>query len=130
MSPSRSPSRWPARTSTFSSRPPWKGKGCGALWSREVPVPPSSRPNASRDRRKKMKLTTAVKSISTAALILGLSGLLPAAENPVLFKNGQVITVRGETIPGGDILIQGTKIVMVGKGLSVPAGAEVIDLKG
>ena len=77
-----------------------------------------------------MKLTTAVKSISTAALILGLSGLLPAAENPVLFKNGQVITVSAETIPGGDILIQGTKIVMVGRGLSVPAGAEVIDLNG
>ena len=67
-----------------------------------------------------MKLITAVKAISTAALILGLSGLLPAAENPVLLKNGQVITVSGETIPGGDILVQGTKIVMVGRGSLCP----------
>jgi imidazolonepropionase-like amidohydrolase len=77
-----------------------------------------------------MQLTTAVKAISTAALILGLSALLPAAENPVLLKNGNIITVSGETIPGGDILVQGTKIIKVGKGLPTPAGAEVIDLNG
>ena len=77
-----------------------------------------------------MQPTTAVKAISTAALILGLSGWLPAAEKPILFKNGQIITVSGETIPGGDILIQGTKIVKVGKGLPALAGAEVIDLNG
>ncbi len=75
-----------------------------------------------------MKPTTAVKAISAAVLIMGLSGLLSAAEKPVLLKNGQIICVSGETIPGGDILIQGTKIVKVGKGLSGPPGAEVIDL--
>jgi imidazolonepropionase-like amidohydrolase len=77
-----------------------------------------------------MKPTTAVKAISAAALILGLSGLLSAAEKPILLKNGQIITVSGETIPDGDILIQGTKIVKVGNGLSAPPGAEVIDLNG
>jgi imidazolonepropionase-like amidohydrolase len=77
-----------------------------------------------------MKPTIAVKTLSAAVIIMGLSGLLSAAEKPILFKNGQVITVSGETIPGGDILIQGTKIVKVGKGLSVPSGTEVIDLNG
>ena len=77
-----------------------------------------------------MKTETAVKAISAAALILGVCGLLSAAENSVLLKNGQIITVSGETIPGGDILIQGTKIAGVGKGLSAPAGARVIDLNG
>lgn len=77
-----------------------------------------------------MKPINSFKVISAAGLILALAGLLSAADIPVLLKNGQVITVSGETIPGGDILIQGTKIVMVGKGLSAPAGAEVIDLNG
>jgi len=77
-----------------------------------------------------MKPTNALKVISTAALILGFCGLLPAAENSVLLRNGQIITVSGETIPGGDILVQGKKIVRVGKGLSVPAAAEVVDLNG
>jgi len=65
-----------------------------------------------------------------AALLLSLSGWLPAAETAILLKNGQIITVSGETITGGDILVQGTKIVKVGKGLPAPAGAEVIDLGG
>jgi len=77
-----------------------------------------------------MKPTTAVKAIWVAVLIMSLSGALSAAEKPILLKNGQIITVSGETIPGGDILIQGTKIVKVGKGLSGPPGAEVIDLYG
>jgi imidazolonepropionase-like amidohydrolase len=77
-----------------------------------------------------MKPTTAVKAISSLVFFLGMSGLLPAAENTILLKNGQIITVSGEMVPGGDILVQGTKIVGVGKGLSVPAGAQIIDLSG
>ena len=77
-----------------------------------------------------MKRRIAAKAISAAVLIMALSTLLSAAEKLLLLKNGQVITVSGETIPGGDILVQGTKIVKVGKGISVPPGAEVIDLKG
>jgi imidazolonepropionase-like amidohydrolase len=77
-----------------------------------------------------MKPTNITKAISAGVLILGLSGLLSATEKPILLRNGQIITVSSETIPGGDLLIQGTKIVKVGKGLSVPPGAEVIDLNG
>ena len=77
-----------------------------------------------------MKPTATFKAIWSAVLIMSLSGVPSAAEKPILLKNGQIITVCGETIPGGDILIQGTKIVKVGKSLSVPPGAAVIDLNG
>ena len=56
-----------------------------------------------------------------------LTGL--AADKPLLLKNGNIITVSGETVEGGDILVQAGKIVRVGKDLSAP-GAETIDLKG
>ena len=77
-----------------------------------------------------MKQRIGAITISTAVLILGLSGLLRAADKPLLLKNGHIITVSGETIQGGEVLIQGTKIVQVGKSLAVPPGAEVIDLDG
>jgi len=77
-----------------------------------------------------MKPRIAAIGICAALLVLSLCGGLTAAEKAVLLKNGQVITVSGGPIPGGDILVQGTKIVKVGKGLSAPPGAEVIDLGG
>ncbi len=77
-----------------------------------------------------MKSTTAIKAIAAAFLIFGPAGLMPAAEKPLLLRNGQIITVSGETIPGGDILIQGTKIAKVGKGIAAPPDAGVIDLNG
>jgi imidazolonepropionase-like amidohydrolase len=77
-----------------------------------------------------MKRTTALRALPVAVLIVGLSCLLAAAEKPVLLRNGQIITVSGEMIPGGDILILGAKIAKVGKNLAAPPAAEVIDLNG
>ncbi len=79
-----------------------------------------------------MNPTTRLKSlfIAAAVLVTGLYCALGAAEKTVLLRNGQVITVSGETITGGDILIQGTKIAKVGKSLAAPPAAEVIDLDG
>jgi imidazolonepropionase-like amidohydrolase len=70
--------------------------------------------------------------MKTAIALLWVMGLLLtglAADKPLLLKNGNIITVSGETIEGGDILVQAGKIVRVGKDLSAP-GAETIDLKG
>ncbi|MEW5901211.1 MAG: amidohydrolase family protein [Acidobacteriota bacterium] len=63
---------------------------------------------------------------------LGLALLVPlaAAEKTLLIKNGNIITVSGEDIQGGDILIQGAKILKVAKNLAPPADAMVIDLNG
>jgi len=77
-----------------------------------------------------MKPKTTAIGIAAALLSLCLSGWVSAAERAVLFKNGRIITGSGATIDGGDILIQGTKIAQVGKGLPAPTGAEVIDLNG
>jgi len=63
---------------------------------------------------------------------LGLATCLAAqsAEKALLLKNGNILTISGETLLGGDILIQGGKIAALRKGLSAPAGSETMDLAG
>jgi len=74
----------------------------------------------------KRYLNTAIALFWAIGLLL-LTGL--AADKPLLLKNGNIITVSGGTIEGGDILIQAGKIVRVGKDLGAP-GIETIDLNG
>ena len=64
-------------------------------------------------------------------LLAGAGPAAPAAtaDKPLLLKNGNIITVSGETITGGDILVRDGKIAAVGKGLTAP-DAETIDLAG
>jgi imidazolonepropionase-like amidohydrolase len=62
-------------------------------------------------------------------LAAGAVATAAAADKPLLLRNGNIITVSGETVTGGDILIRDGKIVGVGKGLAAP-GAETIDLQG
>lgn len=68
--------------------------------------------------------------IWNAMLLFGLTFSLCAAEKPLLLKNATIITVSGENMQGGDILIVGTKISKVGKNLPAPPEAVVIDLNG
>ena len=74
------------------------------------------------------------KTLITGLLagILLAAPALPAAaaDKPLLLKNGNILPVSGDTIMGGDILIQAGKIAAVGKNLAAPAGSETIDLKG
>jgi imidazolonepropionase-like amidohydrolase len=44
--------------------------------------------------------------------------------------NAQVWTVSGETIEGGTVVVSDGKIQAVGRGVSIPAGAEIIDAQG
>ena len=44
--------------------------------------------------------------------------------------NAKVYTIANGVIDGGTVLVDGGKIVAVGKGLTVPTSAEVIDAKG
>ena len=64
----------------------------------------------------------AIASVSPAAV---------AAPGAVLLRNGVIHTegARG-TIEGGSILLVGGRVTAVGRDLAVPAGAEVVDLKG
>lgn len=49
----------------------------------------------------------------------------------ILLKNARIITMKGEeVIEKGDILIVNNRIQKVGKGLTAPAGAKVVDCSG
>ncbi|CAN5457545.1 hypothetical protein BH10ACI3_BH10ACI3_28620 [soil metagenome] len=52
------------------------------------------------------------------------------AKNDVLVKNATVMTAVKGTLQNTDILIQNGKITKIGKGLTAPAGARVIDATG
>jgi imidazolonepropionase-like amidohydrolase len=58
------------------------------------------------------------------------SPFVSAAETSILFTNGNIVTVEGETILGGDILIKGTKIAKIGKGLKPGSQTKTVDLDG
>lgn len=48
----------------------------------------------------------------------------------VLIKNGRVLTITNGFLDGADVLIQGGKIVAIGKNITPPAGVKVIDATG
>jgi len=45
-------------------------------------------------------------------------------------KGGKILTITGGVIEGGTVLVDGGKIVKVGKRIKVPEEAEVIDVTG
>jgi imidazolonepropionase-like amidohydrolase len=73
----------------------------------------------------KMRSTIAMIGLITTAM----AATAAAADKPLLLRNGNIITVSGETLAGGDVLVRDGKIAAVGKSLSAP-GAETIDLGG
>ena len=54
----------------------------------------------------------------------------PQPSKPTLIRNVTVLTGTDQEIPNGSVLMQNGKIVAVGRNLSAPAGATVIDGKG
>jgi imidazolonepropionase-like amidohydrolase len=54
----------------------------------------------------------------------------PAPAGPTLIKNATVLTVTKGKLENTDILLQNGKIAQIGKNLSAPAGAQVIDATG
>ncbi|MGN6148540.1 MAG: amidohydrolase [Rhizomicrobium sp.] len=54
----------------------------------------------------------------------------PLPSKPTLIRNATVLTGTDQEIDGGDVLMENGKIVAVGKNLTAPAGAVVIDGKG
>ena len=70
--------------------------------------------------------------LTTTATSAGASEQIPGKppEAPVLLSGADVYTVSGEVIRGGQVLMNGGKIVAVGKDVEAPAGARRIDLAG
>ena len=48
----------------------------------------------------------------------------------IAITNGKIVTVTGETYENGTVLVEKGKITAVGANVSIPADAEVIDVKG
>ncbi len=63
-------------------------------------------------------------------LFLALSCLSLRSEEILLLKNGNIITITGEEIKEGDILIKNGKISAIGKGIQAPKEARIIELHG
>ncbi len=63
---------------------------------------------------------------AAAALLAGA----PAAAQTIAITGGTVYPVTGAPIPNGTVLIQNGRIVAVGAGVAVPAGARRIDATG
>jgi imidazolonepropionase-like amidohydrolase len=77
-----------------------------------------------------------MKRLLIAALTVGAaaaSAQQPAATTkvgPTLIKNATVLTVTKGKLENADILLMNGKIAQIGKNLSAPAGAQVIDATG
>ena len=66
----------------------------------------------------------------TAVLVFAGNSVVSGAEKSILFTNGNIITVSGDTIQGGDILLKGSKIAKIGKGLKANSGTKIVNLNG
>src|SRR5687767_15993121 len=65
-----------------------------------------------------------------ALLILILAVPVLAQERVTLIRNATILTVTNGTIQNGSVLIRGSKIAAVGRDVSAPANATVIDGTG
>ena len=70
----------------------------------------------------------ALVAAGTAALLIAFP--LSAQEKVTLIKNATILTVTNGTIENGSVLIRGSKIAAVGRDVSAPANATVIDATG
>ena len=75
-----------------------------------------------------------MKGSRAVALIFGIfgAGLLIGAEKAkaTVIRNATILTVTNGTIQNGSILIENGKIAEVGKNVSAPASADIIDASG
>jgi imidazolonepropionase-like amidohydrolase len=65
-----------------------------------------------------------------AVFVFAGNPFVSGAEKSILFTNGNIITVEGETIKGGDILLKGSKIAKIGKGLKANSESKIVNLDG
>jgi imidazolonepropionase-like amidohydrolase len=82
-------------------------------------------------RRDAMKLGDSGKRVSQLQTPMNVDlEQLPYDSKLVALVNGTVHPMSGDTIEGGTVVIQDGKILAVGKNVTVPSGARVLDLKG
>lgn len=67
---------------------------------------------------------------STAATLLVAAAALPAQARPIVLRGATVVPVDGPVIPNGTVVMQGGRITAVGASVPVPAGAQVVEVRG
>src|SRR4051812_19589691 len=85
-----------------------------------------------------MKQTSIYQTAAAILMVLAAACLAPGAdqvpgkpqEAPILLTGGDVYTVSGEVIRGGQVLFDKGKIAAVGKDVSAPANAKRVDVSG
>src|SRR6476646_9670279 len=77
-----------------------------------------------------MRLQLLVAVLAAGAIPRGGEAQQPAPAGPTLIKNATVLTVTKGRLANTDVLLQNGKIVSIGKNLTAPAGATVIDATG
>lgn len=77
-----------------------------------------------------MAMKTLLKNAALSVAALALGAAAAPAQDALAIVGGKIIPVKGAPIEGGVILIRGGKIEAVGKDLTVPVDAKVIDAKG
>jgi len=80
----------------------------------------------------RLHLTAAALAIASVAGAQGTQASATAkpAVPPTLIKNATILTVTKGKLENTDLLLQNGKIAQIGKNLSAPAGAQVIDATG
>jgi imidazolonepropionase-like amidohydrolase len=68
--------------------------------------------------------------VSSLAFMLASAAFMPARAEVLALTGGTVHPVSGPEIPNGTVLVDGAKITAVGAGVSVPAGATVLNCTG
>src|SRR5205823_5559556 len=81
------------------------------------------------NRRSLMNKILGVFAVLGAA-VAGAQQPVTAKTGPTLIKNATVMTVTKGTLQNTDVLLQNGKIARIGKNLTAPAGAQVIDATG
>src|SRR5215472_2057709 len=84
------------------------------------------------NRRIDMTLRVFPAALALVAATLGAQQAAPVAKvaGPTLIKNATVLTVTKGRLENADLLLQNGKIAQIGKNLTAPAGAQVIDGTG
>ena len=68
--------------------------------------------------------------IAAAATLALLPAAVAAQQQPIAIRGGTVITMAGETIENGTVLVRDGKIAAVGRDVNVPGNARIIDATG
>ncbi|MBI3405084.1 MAG: hypothetical protein HY046_06460 [Acidobacteria bacterium] len=76
-----------------------------------------------------MKITRTIFGLFSLAAVIAVMPT-PAAAQTYAITGAKIWTMAGAPIEGGTVVIKDGKIMAVGKGISVPSGAKVIDGKG